>query len=304
MSDLLRCWGSLLSADNRSFRAVANRTVHLSTSALDAVRSGGGLIVAKGDLLAFVWPRRGITTLGSAAALAVFCTSIYFAVGYVHYKRAAIDERVAAQRAEQTNADLQDALDRVRDELAVTKVRIDSPSEGTLLAASEQYKPDRMAQLIRALEQPRDLRLTDTQRPTLTAGLSWKTTALAEETLRHLNAERDEAVGERDQLRVRVSDLEQELSLLHAQRGPRQAAKSATTRTAAPPRAPADAAAIAPASAPAVVAPASERRRQVAVVFPTKNFTPPDWVPTYFGDGGTLIHENSTRRPAESRPKD
>jgi hypothetical protein len=113
-----------------------------------------------------------VTTLGATAALAVFCTSTYFAVGYIHYKRAASNERVAAQRAERANADLQDALDRLRNELAVTEARNDTLSdEGAQeIAVSEQYKADRIAQFTRALEQPRDLRLTsDTQRPTFLA---------------------------------------------------------------------------------------------------------------------------------------
>jgi hypothetical protein len=312
-------WGGQLFPDRPSFPSVAKSTFEVSRSALDGVRSGG-LIVAKSGL-AFVWPRCGMI-LGSAAALGVFCISIYFAVGYVHYKRAAIDERVAAQRAERANADLQDALDRSRDELATTKALIDPRGDGTQLAVSEQYKADRIAQLTRALEQPRDLRLTDTQRPTLTARRSWETTELTDgnaeqlsahsgfdqskDKLQQLSAERDEAVGERDQLRARVGELEQELSLLlQSRRGPHPVAKAAATRTASLARAQAAvAAAIAPAPAPAAVVPTSEHPRQVAVVFPTKNFTPPGWVPTNFSNERAPIRENPTRRPAETNAKE
>src|SRR5882762_5924837 len=57
-------------------------------------------------------------------------------------KHAARDERVAAQRAERANVDLQVALDRLRDELVATKTRIDTlGDEGTQqIALSDQEK--------------------------------------------------------------------------------------------------------------------------------------------------------------------
>jgi hypothetical protein len=59
-----------------------------------------------------------------AMAIAATCTSTYCAVGYLHYKH--IDEARAVQRAERANADLQNALDRLRDELTASRARIDT----------------------------------------------------------------------------------------------------------------------------------------------------------------------------------
>jgi cell division protein FtsB len=299
-------WGGQLFPDRPSFRSAAKSTLDVSRSALDTVRSGGLIVATSG--LAFVWPRPGVTRLGATAALAVFCTSTYFAVGYTHYKRAASNERVAAQRAERANADLQDALDRLRNELAVTKARNDTLSdEGAQeIAVSEQYKADRIAQFIWALEQPRDLRLTDSQRPTWAGRLSWEPRSYfsldqSQVKVEQLSAERDAVVGERDQLRARVSELEEKLSLLQSRRGLRPVAKAATVRAALAGQAPAAAAADASASPPTGDVPAPEHPRQVAVIFPDKNFTPPSWVPTKFSNESEPIRGNSTPRPAENR---
>jgi hypothetical protein len=309
-------WGGRHFLDRPSFPSVAKSTLDVSRRVLDTLRSAT-LSVAR-NALAFVSPRPGTT----AVALAVFCTSTYCVVGYLHYQRAARDERVAAQRAERANADLQDALDRLRDELAVTKARNDTlDDEGTReIAVSEQYKADRIAQYTLALEQSRDLRLTDMQRPIFAAGLSWKAAEFADEQakqwlanrgldqsqikLQQLSAERDEAVGERDELQARVSELEQELLLLQSRRGPPRVAKVATTRKAPPARPPETSAAIVPASPPAAVVPPAEHPRQVAVVFPTRNFTPPVWVPTNFSNESAPIREKPTRRPAEINTKE
>jgi hypothetical protein len=298
-------WGGQLFPDRPSFRSAAKSTLDVSRSALDTVRSGG-LIVAKSGL-AFVWPRPGVTRLGATAALAVFCTSTYFAVGYTHYKRAASNERVAAQRAERANADLQDALDRLRDELALTKAPMDPlGDDGTQIAVSEQYKADHVAQFTRGLEQPRDLRFTDSQRPTWAGRLSWEPRSYfsldqSQVKVEQLSAERDEVVGERDQLRARVSELEEKLSLLQSRRGLRPVAKAATVRAALAGQAPAAAAADASASPPTGDVPAPEHPRQVAVIFPDKNFTPPSWVPTNFSNESEPMRGNSTPRPAENR---
>jgi hypothetical protein len=88
MTDLLR-WGNQLFPDNPSFRAAATSTRDISRGALDAVR-GGVLSVAR-NALAFVLTR----PLGAAVLITVLCASTFCAVGYVHYKHAASDERIA-----------------------------------------------------------------------------------------------------------------------------------------------------------------------------------------------------------------
>ena len=46
--------------------------------------------------------------------VAMLLTSTYCGAGYLHYKRAALYEQIAAQRAERANIELQDTLDRLR----------------------------------------------------------------------------------------------------------------------------------------------------------------------------------------------
>jgi hypothetical protein len=47
--------------------------------------------------------------------------------------------------------------------------------------------------------------------------------------------------------------------------------------------------------------PATEHPRQVAVIFPDKNFTPPGWVPTNFSNESSPIRGNQFHRPAEGQ---
>jgi len=293
MTDRLR-WGYQLFPDNPSFRAVAKSTLNISRDALDAVR-GGVLSVAR-NALAFVLTR----PLGATVLITALCASTFCAVGYVHYKHAASDERIAAQRTERANADLQDALDRLRDELAATKSRIDAPGDKGKgqTAASEHDKSDLIAQFTRGLEQPRDLQVADPRRPTRTVSLSWEPRSYSsldqnQLKLQRLSSERDETVSERDQFRARVSELEQKLSLLQSRRGLRPVAKAATVRAAFPGQVPAAATADASASPPTADAPAPEHPRQVAVIFPDKNFTPPGWVPTNFSNESAPIRVRS-----------
>jgi murein DD-endopeptidase MepM/ murein hydrolase activator NlpD len=291
VTDLLR-WGSELFPENRSLRAIVRSTQDRSRRALYAVTSGG-LAAARG-VRAFAVARPGPTVVGAAVALALGVSS-YSAVGYLHYKHVAGSERAAAQRAERANADLQDAVDRVRNDLAAAQARIDTLGDEAKRQAvlSEQGKADRIAQLTRALEQAqRDLHLADAQRATLTARLSKEAAEAVDgqtkqsqaqsnldqtqKKLQQLSTERDKALGERDHLRARVNELEQKLSALPTRQAPRPVAEAAPPILSAP-AAPAPAvAASAVASAPAApaptvarAAPAPEQPRQVAVVIPT-----------------------------------
>jgi len=284
VTDLLR-WGSELFPENRSFRGVAKSSLNLSRSAFDAV-IGGGLAAAR-NTRAFAVARPWPSALCAATVLVVGA-STYSAVGYLHYKHVSGTERVAAQRAERANADLQDALDRMRNELAAAQSQIDRLGEDAKrqAALSEQGKADRVAQLTRALETAqRDLHLADAQRATLTARLSKEATDVADGQAKHsqaqssldqtqkklqqLSAERDKAVGERDQFRARVNELEQKLSLLSSRQAPRPVAEAAPPVLNAP-SAPAPASVVATAPTPAIAnaAPAAEPPRQVAVVIP------------------------------------
>ena len=215
---------------------------------------------------------------------------------------------LATKRAERANVDLQDALNRLRDELAATSSRTDTPGDNGKgqTAVSEHDKSELITQFTRGLEQRDDLHLSDPERPTWAVKLKWEPRSQgsldqSQVTLEQLSAERDEAVGERDHLRARVSELEQKLSLLQSPRGLRPVAKAATVRAAFPDQAPAAAATDASASPPTADMPATEHPRQVAVIFPDKNFTPPGWVPTTFSGESSPIRVNQFHRSAEGR---
>ncbi len=143
MTDLLR-GGNPLSPGNPSYCAAATRTLDVSRSALDAAKSIV-LNVARNSLAVVLSRPLGAAVMITSLSISTFC-----AVGYVHYKRSASDERFAAHRAERANVNLQDALGRLRDELAATKPRIDTPDDsGTgQTPASERDNTDRVAQFI------------------------------------------------------------------------------------------------------------------------------------------------------------
>ena len=229
--------------------------------------------------------------LGLAAAIGVG-SATWCGVAYMHYQQVAACELAAATRAERVNADLQGALARLQDQLAVARQnlntaqsRLSSLSEDAQQSSSS--KADRIAQLSRALEQAqRDLHLVEAQRATLMARVSKAETDLAEgqtrqqqaqewqKKVQQLTAERDKAASERDQLRARITELEKSSALRH-QQAPKPvaaaqpqpvaapAAQSASTEVAAAP-APATAAAAAPTVA-AAPAPAADTRVAVAV---------------------------------------
>lgn len=257
MSDLLR-WGSASFLGNRPGRG----------------RVGSGFEFAAAH------PKS--VALGAAAIVGI-AASAYFGVGYVHYGQLATAEQAAVIRAERANADLQDAVARLRDQVAAAnqalnnaQSRIAALSDETTkqLAATEQAvtsKADRIAQLTHALEQAqRELHLTEAQRVTLMARLSKAGVDLTDwqarqqqvqagidqwqKKVQQLTADRDKATSERDHLRARVGELEQKQSMRQA---PRPAAEAQPAPAA---QAPAAAAVAAPATPPpasvAIAAPA------------------------------------------------
>src|ERR1700737_4165529 len=178
-----------------------------------------------------------------AIAVAAACASPSCAVAYLHYKHIADDEAPGAQPAGGANIDLQDALDRLRDELVASRARIDTLENDPTgrIVTIEQYKVDRIAQMTLMLEQiPLDLQLTDPRPATFGARLPRGPTDFAsghaqqsnapssidqsQKKLQWLSAEREEAIVERDHLRTRVSDLEQKLSLSQFRQAPGQPA--------------------------------------------------------------------------------
>src|SRR6185436_8197955 len=114
-----------------------------------------------------LWPLRrhwGSAALGGAAALG-FGASVFLGIGYVRYERLALSQEAAMRRTESANADLQDALARMRDQLGsanqslgLAQSRIAELRDETRkqLAVSEQVatsKTDRIGQLSGTLDQ-------------------------------------------------------------------------------------------------------------------------------------------------------
>ncbi len=168
--------------------------------------------------------------------------------------------RSRRSRAESANADLQDALARLRDQLGVAnqsltmaqnRIATLSDEAQRQLATSETSKTDRVTQLTRALEQAqRELHLAEAQRVTLMARLSKAIADLTEnqsrqqqaqagldqwqKKIQQLTADRDKAASERDRLRARMSELEQKHSLLQTQPRPVAEAQPAPASPATP----------------------------------------------------------------------
>ena len=220
-----RDWPSSIEAgcaDSPSRKCAAMIPLALGCAAVFPGPRGSHLMSRMIDVFAGGMLPAGLRRPGSAAlacaALIGLGTSVWFGYGYVHYQRIAVGEDAAMRRVESANADLQGALDRLRD---------------------------------------------DTQR-----------------RLQQLNADND-------LLRVRVSELEQELSLPKSRR-PRPSPKTAAVRRTTP--------------ASASVTAASGQTHPLAVpvsATPTgsKNFSAPGWVPNYFSDESATFVGSSTQRP-------
>ena len=262
---------------------------------------------------AFAFPLSWSVTVCAGVAILALCAAIYGTIGYVDEKRLAVAERVAAEHAIRTNADLQRQLDRARDALPASGARIETASAATepkptpTLAASAPAAIDRAPPpLIAALGQidPRlsDPRLSDPLAANV-AGLLrqdaakvsdsyiarlWARIAArdAEEQLERLATDYAELVDERDRLRERVRELEQSLSLSQAPQDSPQPAKG-------PPDNSFGASSVKPGAAISGAA-AAEQSGHVY-----KNFNPPGSAPNYFSDeSGAILgtHTSASRR--------
>lgn len=234
------------------------------------------------------------TRYRGAAAIVVAALGVgVFAAGYLNYARLAASDQAALARTEIANADLQDALARLRDQLGTVNQSLNLAQERVAalsdearrqIASSDQAatsKADRITQLTHALDQAQhELHLAEAQRVTLLARLSKAETDVIEgqtrqqqtqagldqwqKKLQQLQAERDKAASERDQLRARVGELEKH-SLSRTAPPPRPVASAAPAPAAPAAEAVATAAPATPAAAAAAPAPT-----QVAVVQPPR----------------------------------
>lgn len=207
----------------------------------------------------------------SAAALGVVA-SLSLGIAYVNHQRSAA--QAAAAREERANADLQDALAQLRDEVGATSQAL-RQAQGQLATLSRQvkqattasqaaanWKTDQIAQLAQALDKAQQqLHLTEAQRATLMARLNLVETKQArtqrataeqwQQKVAEVAADRDRAAHERDALRARLDALRQKLSLSRS----RPAGRSLAERQPVPP------------GRTAATAGAAQQR-QIAVVMP------------------------------------
>ncbi len=213
----------------------------------------------------FALQHRRSAALGIAAAIGL-AAAVGLTIGYVRYERLAAADYAALARTESANADLQDALARLRDQLGTTNQALNqaqgrvaalSDEAERQLASSEQVvtsKADRIAQLAHALEQV--LARLSKAEADLTEGLARQQQAQTgldqwQKKIQQLTSERDKAASERDQLRARVGELEKHS--LHT----RQPAPPVAEARPEPATAPAVAAAASASPAPAAPAAAT-----------------------------------------------
>jgi hypothetical protein len=289
--------------ENRRFRGIATSTLDLSHRAIRY--TGGTTLAVLRSALALLRSRRQPIAACIAVALPL-AASAYSGIGYFHYKHIAGDEGMAAQRAERANADLQDALDRMRIKLAVAQARIETESEEwrRQSAASEPDNDSRIAQLSRALEQTEhDLDLRDADRAILAGQLNQdptdgqtepapgrSTPDQHREKFQSLSAERDEALAEIGPLRARLAELEQKPSLPQS-----PVPQAPATAEAAPQPRPAIAPVIVSGPAHSAPVPAAMAPGAAAGV---KNFTPPAFVPDHFtGESASMLGNSSAPTP-------
>jgi hypothetical protein len=266
---------------------------------------------------AFAFPLSWSVTVCAGVAILALCAAIYGTIGYVDEKRVADAERLAAEHAVRTNADLQRQLDRARDESPASAASLATASEPKpTLAASAPAVIDRAPPPLIAALGPADARLSDARLPdarlpdplfATVADLFRRDTAKAtdgylarlwarigardaEEQLERLAAEYAELVSERDQLRERVRELEQTLSLSQAPQDPAQPAKAPPDNSFGP-------SSVKPGAAIIAFPGGAAASEQPGHVY--KNFNPPGSAPNYFSDeSGAIL---GTRTSASHR---
>ena len=95
---------------------------------------------------------RGLLLAG-AILLAVLAIASYAAFGYLRYERIAVAEKLAAGRAERANADLQDALARMGDQLTAEQARLDALNEQLAAAQARMKAADELERQLAAYEE-------------------------------------------------------------------------------------------------------------------------------------------------------
>ena len=300
--------------DNRSFLEIVNGAP-VPSSVADPLPRRGRPVAATAR--AFAFPLSWSVTVCAGVAILALCAAIYGTIGYVDEKRLADVERAAAEHAIRTNADLQRQLDRARDESPASAASLATASEPKpMLPASVPAVMDRAPPPLIAALGPADARLPDARLPDarlpdpLSATVAdlfrrdaakptdgyvarlWARLGArgAEEQLERLAAEYAELVSERDQLRERVRELEQTLSLSQAPQDPAQPAKLPPDNSFGP-------SSVKPGAAIIAFPGGAAASEQAGHVY--KNFNPPGTAPNYFSDeSGAIL---GTRTSASHR---
>jgi hypothetical protein len=162
-----------------------------------------------------------VAALGAAG----FFISVYFLVGYIHYRHIAEHERLAADRAARTNIDLQQALEDLQDKLARAKGEIDEASNtaavGNIVSVTKYMEPAESVDLAPAQQEPSLWVALNESLIETRLQQAWVRVNLDEtrQKLQNLSAEYADIVSERDGLQQQLGQLKQVLSLLK----PRQA---------------------------------------------------------------------------------
>ena len=98
--------------------------------------------------------RPGAATIAFGAVLTVaLAVTGYAGLGLFRVQRIAAVERSAAERAERANADLQDALFRMRDEVAETRRQIDALADQLAAAEARTKAADELERQLAAYEE-------------------------------------------------------------------------------------------------------------------------------------------------------
>lgn len=109
--------------------------------------------------------RRDAATLAFGAVLtAALAVTGYAGLGLFRVQRIAAVERSAAERAERANADLQDALFRMRDEVAETRRQIDALADQLAAAEARTKAADELERQLAAYEEAMARRAAAAQR--------------------------------------------------------------------------------------------------------------------------------------------
>lgn len=109
--------------------------------------------------------RRDTATMVFGAVLVVaLAIGSYAGLGFLRVQRIAAEERLAAERTERANADLQDALFRMRDEVVETRRQIDALADQLAAAEARTKAADDLERQLAAYEEAMARRAAATPR--------------------------------------------------------------------------------------------------------------------------------------------